>query len=42
MKNIYINDPQAIEQTLNFWKEVDNKVMVKIEFNNSQTVNIGL
>ncbi|KZS10432.1 Uncharacterized protein APZ42_025088 [Daphnia magna] len=33
MKKNYIIDPKAIEQTLNFWKEVGNKVMAKAEFN---------
>jgi hypothetical protein len=32
MKKNYIINPQAIEQTLKFWKEVDNKVMAEIEF----------
>ncbi|KAK4007525.1 hypothetical protein OUZ56_012682 [Daphnia magna] len=33
MKKNYIINPKAIEQTLNFWKEVGNKVMAKAEFN---------
>ena len=35
MKKNYIINPQAIEQTLKFWKEVDNKVMAEIEFSNA-------
>lgn len=33
MKKNYIINPKSIEQTLNFWKEVGNKVMAKAEFN---------
>lgn len=32
MKKNYIINPEAIEETLNFWKEVGNKVMEKVEF----------
>ena len=42
MKKNYIIDPGAIKQTLQFWKEVDNKVMAKVEFDRGNFDNLPI